>query len=208
MSLEIAIKTNPGDYIKGPFQANVSDAKAIQTKTGKTMFKAKLTDGQHTAYATSFSQTFEHFDGKRVEFSGMGLKRGDDYNGTAQVSIGDKSKWKAVGASNAPDAAPHTQHTPEPSNPVKTQGNPVSEASGLSGNELAASFAALSLAALKAYKDAGMPGISEQAALRAPEWAALWWFGQRSVKTEGEPPSPRKKTGSERTYEEEEAIPF
>jgi hypothetical protein len=39
-----------------------------------------------------------------------------------------------------------------------------------------------------------MPGICEQAALRAPEWAALWWFGQRSVKTEAEA--------------EEEKIPF
>jgi hypothetical protein len=181
MSLEIAVKTEPGAYIKGPFQANVSDAKSIQTKTGKTMFKAKLTDGQHTASATSFSQTFEHFDGKRVEFSGMGLKRGDDYNGTAQVSIGDKAKWKAVGGQ---DAATPAQTAPDPSNALKTQGNPVSEPAGLSGNELAASFAALSLATLKAYKDAGMPGICEQAALRAPEWAALWWFGQRSVKTE------------------------
>ena len=194
MSLEIAIKTEPGAYIKGPFQANVSDAKSIQTKTGKTMFKAKLTDGQHTASATSFSQTFEHFDGKRVEFSGMGLKRGDDYNGTAQVGIGDKAKWKAVGGQDAKGQDAPTQTTPEPSNGLKTQGNPVSEPSGLSGNELAASFAALSLATLKAYKDAGMPGICEQAALRAPEWAALWWFGQRSVKTEAEA--------------EEEKIPF
>jgi hypothetical protein len=183
MSLEIAIKTEPGAYIKGPFQANVSDAKSIQTKTGKTMFKAKLTDGQHTASATSFSQTFEHFDGKRVEFSGMGLKRGDDYNGTAQVSIGDKAKWKAVGGQ---DAATYTASIPEGPISIKGQALTISEPSGLSGNELAASFAALSLATLKAYKDAGMPGICEQAALRAPEWAALWWFGQRSVKTEAE----------------------
>jgi hypothetical protein len=149
------------------------------------MFKARLTDGQHTASATSFSQTFEHFDGKRVEFSGMGLKRGDDYNGTAQVGIGDKAKWKAVGGQNAPVTVPTDGYDAAvPSNAVKTHANPASEASGLSGNELAASFAALSLATLKAYKDAGMPGICEQAALRAPEWAALWWFGQRSVKTE------------------------
>lgn len=187
MSLQIAIQTQPGSYIKGPFQATVTNAKSIPTKTGKTMFKARLTDGQHVADAVSFSQTFEHFDGKRVEWSGMGLKRGDDYNGTAQISIGDKAKWKAVGSTSAA-SAPSTSNTQaaESGRPGTEEGPayPPSGNVGLTGNELAELFAQLSLATLKAYKEAGMPGISEQAALRAPEWAALWWFGQRSVKTE------------------------
>jgi len=124
MSLTNLLAVQPGEFVK-EIEANVSDAKAIQSKAGKTFFKAKLTDGQNVAYATSFSQTFEHVNGCRVKFSGMGIKRSDDYNGTAQVSFGDKSKWATMGGI-APAA---TSVSPEAQTPVKSQGKATSGAS-------------------------------------------------------------------------------
>lgn len=110
MSLQNAINTPAGEYLK-EFEATISNAKSQPTKSGKTFWKAVATDGQFKANLTCFSQTFEHFDGKRVKFSGMGIKRGDDYNGTAQISIGDKTKWTAVGDGAAGQTPPNT---PEP----------------------------------------------------------------------------------------------
>lgn len=65
------LSVNPGEYVKGTVVANVERAKAITTKTGKTIFKATLRDGANTVEATSFTKTFEHVDGKRAEFSGQ-----------------------------------------------------------------------------------------------------------------------------------------
>ncbi len=124
MSLQNAINTPAGEYLK-EFEATITNAKSQAAKTGKTFWKAVAIDGQFKANLTCFSQTFEHFDGKRVKFSGMGIKRGDDYNGTAQISIGDKTKWTAVGEGSAPapqaGAAPDTAPQPRqaPSNAVR-----------------------------------------------------------------------------------------
>ena len=121
------LSVNPGEYVKGAVVADVSNAKAIQTKSGKTIFKATLRDGQNVLDATSFSKTFEHVDGKRVQFSGPGIKRGDDYNGKANVIIGDKVVFKAVG-----ESAP-TQPTPEPEEPRKSEAKPVPAPSRVEG---------------------------------------------------------------------------
>lgn len=107
MSITNLLAVQPGEYVK-EIEATVSDAKALVTKSNKTFFKALLTDGQHKAYATSFGQTFEHVNGKRVKFSGMSIKRGDDFNNTPQVTIGDKAKWIVAGEGAAqPQQAVH-----------------------------------------------------------------------------------------------------
>ena len=85
-------------YIEGGFTATVSRPAARQTKAGKTFFKATLSDGGLEVDATSFSQTFDHWDGKRVTFYGQGIKRGADYNGKAQVTLGDRVKVTVDGA--------------------------------------------------------------------------------------------------------------
>lgn len=99
-------------YIEGGFTATVSRPAARQTKAGKTFFKATLSDGGLEVDATSFSQTFEHWDGKRVTFYGQGIKRGADYNGKAQVTLGDRVKVTVDGAPAAP--APSLQAAPAP----------------------------------------------------------------------------------------------
>jgi len=121
------LAVNPGEYVKGAVVADVSNAKAIQTKSGKTIFKATLRDGQNVLDATSFSKTFEHVDGKRVQFSGPGIKRGDDYNGKANVIIGDKVVFKAVG-----EPTP-SQPAPEPEEPRKTDSRPTPAPSRIEG---------------------------------------------------------------------------
>lgn len=110
-SLKEAIQTPVGEYISGGFQAVVVNHKTLTTKTGKTFYKAKLSEGDLTVDASSFSTDFAPHVGKLVKWVGMGLKRGDDYNGVAQVSIGDKARW--IPAGDAPTVAPVHQEAPQ-----------------------------------------------------------------------------------------------
>ena len=106
-SLAEAANTAPGAFISGGFQANVQNAKARQSKAGKNFWTCTLTEGGLEVSATSFSKDLTSLDGHLVKFTGMGLKRGDDYNGKAQISLGDKAIISPVGASqpSAPSEA-------------------------------------------------------------------------------------------------------
>jgi hypothetical protein len=121
------LSVQPGEYVKGAVIADVSNAKAIQTKTGKTIFKATLRDGQQLVEATSFSKTFEHIDGKRVQFSGPGIRRGDDYNGKVGVTFGEKVVFKAV------EGATPTETAPEATKPRKIDSMPTPTPSRVEG---------------------------------------------------------------------------
>lgn len=96
-TLQDLVNTQPGSYFSGSFQAAVSECKSINTKTGKTFFKATLTEGGVEASAMSFTRDLSPLQGKLVKFGGMGIKRGDDFGGKAQVSLGDKSIISPVG---------------------------------------------------------------------------------------------------------------
>ena len=96
-TLQDVVNTAAGSFFSGSFQANVSNCKAVNTKTGKTFYKATLTEGGVEASATSFSRDLSPLDGKLVKFGGMGIKRGDDFQGKAQISLGDKSIISPVG---------------------------------------------------------------------------------------------------------------
>jgi hypothetical protein len=97
-SLQEAANTAPGSFISGGFQANVQNAKARQSKAGKSFWTCTLTEGSLEVSATSFSKDLTSLDGHLVKFTGMGLKRGDDYNGKALISLGDKAIISPVGA--------------------------------------------------------------------------------------------------------------
>lgn len=102
MSLENAINTPPGEYIRGGFAATIQMPQTRVSKDGgKPFYVAKLADGAFRADVVSWAKDFAPFNGQRVHFSGMGLKRGDDYNGTAKITIGDKAIWKSLGAGDA-----------------------------------------------------------------------------------------------------------
>lgn len=119
--------TTPGEYVRGPITATVESAYPKTTNAGKTIFKAILRDGQLVAEATSFSRTFEHVVGKRVQFSGMSLRRGNDYGGKMGLVVGDKATFKAIGD------APPTQTTPVAEEPRKSEGKAVSGPSKVEG---------------------------------------------------------------------------
>jgi len=121
------LSVQPGEYIKGGVTADVVNAKAITTKSGKTIFKATLRDGQHTVEATSFGKTFEHINGRRATFSGPGMKRGDDYNGKACVVFGDKVVFKAV------EGDIPTEIAPEATKPRKIDSMPTPVPSRVEG---------------------------------------------------------------------------
>jgi hypothetical protein len=118
------LAAQPGEYIKGAIVANVSGAKALTSKSGKTFFKATLSEGGVTVDVTSFSKTFEHVNGQRVQFSGQGIKRGDDYRGGIQLTFGDKVVFKPV------SEATTTQPAPVAEEPRKTQGTASNGPSG------------------------------------------------------------------------------
>lgn len=111
-TLQELANTAPGTFFSGSFQANVSGCKAVSTKTGKTFYKATLSGDGVEVSATSFSRDLAPLDGKLVKFGGMGIKRGDDYQGKPQVSLGDKSIISPVG--EATQSAPATTPNPTP----------------------------------------------------------------------------------------------
>lgn len=113
-TLQDVVNTAAGSFFSGSFQANVSNCKAISTKTGKTFYKATLTEGGVEASATSFSRDLSPLDGKLVKFGGMGIKRGDDYQGKAQISLGDKSIISPVGEATQSAPVPSVVGIPTP----------------------------------------------------------------------------------------------
>jgi hypothetical protein len=105
-TLKDVIDAPPDSYIEGGFEATVTQPSFTNTKAGKTMFKCVLVDGALRAHASAFKQTFEHWEGKRVRFSGKGIKRRPDYSGTAQIGIGDQTIAAVVGgAASVPSPA-------------------------------------------------------------------------------------------------------
>ena len=113
-TLQDVVNTAAGSFFSGSFQANVSGCKAISTKTGKTFYKCTLTEGGVEASATSFSRDLSPLDGKLVKFGGMGIKRGDDYQGKPQVSLGDKSIISPVGEATQSAPVPSVVGIPTP----------------------------------------------------------------------------------------------
>ncbi len=111
-TLQDLVNTQPGSYFSGSFQASVSECKSINTKTGKTFYKATLTEGGVEVSATSFSRDLAPFEGKVVKFTGMGIKRGDDFQGKPQVTVGDKSIISQVGVVTQWAAPVPTQPAP------------------------------------------------------------------------------------------------
>ena len=111
-TLQELANTAPGNFFSGSFQANVSGCKAVSTKTGKTFYKATLSGDGVEVSATSFSRDLSPLDGKLVKFGGMGIKRGDDYQGKAQISLGDKSIISPVGEATQSAPVPSVVGTP------------------------------------------------------------------------------------------------
>jgi hypothetical protein len=103
-SLQEVANTAPGSYVSGGFQAVVSKVKERTAKaTGKKFYSCSITEGNLTIAALC-DRDVTALDGKLVKFMGMGIKRGNDYNGVAQVNIGDKATILPVG--DAAIAAP------------------------------------------------------------------------------------------------------
>lgn len=125
-TLQDVNNTAPGTFFSGTFLANVSNCKQISTKTGKTFYKCTLTEGSDEASATSFSRDLSPLEGKLVKFGGMGIKRGDDFGGKSQVSLGDKSIISPVGEA--------TQVAPNPTPPSVTgMPTPYTQSSRIEG---------------------------------------------------------------------------
>ena len=128
-TLQDVNNTAPGTFFSGTFLANVSNCKQISTKTGKTFYKCTLSEGGVEASATSFSRDLSPLEGKLVKFGGMGIKRGDDFGGKSQVSLGDKSIISPVGEALPPNPSPTL--SPNPS--VTGMPTPYTQSSRIEG---------------------------------------------------------------------------
>jgi hypothetical protein len=94
--------TQPGAYAQGPFQGTISKTQARQSKAGKAFYKAVITDGLTTIDVTSFSRDLSQFEGQLVTINGMGIKRGEDFRGMAQISLSDKTTVTSCGVGSVP----------------------------------------------------------------------------------------------------------
>ena len=94
--------TQPGAYAQGPFQGTISKTQARQSKAGKAFHKAVITDGITTIDVTSFSRDLNPFEGQLVTINGMGIKRGEDFRGMAQISLSDKTTITSSGVGSIP----------------------------------------------------------------------------------------------------------
>jgi hypothetical protein len=112
-SLQEVANTAPGSYVSGGFQAVVSKVKERTAKaSGKKFYSCSITEGNLTITALC-DRDVTALEGKLVKFMGMGIKRGNDYNGVAQVNIGDKTTILAVEGGVIPVASipqPLAQH--------------------------------------------------------------------------------------------------
>lgn len=130
-SLQEVANTAPGSYVSGGFQAVVSKVKERTAKaTGKKFYSCSITEGNLTIAALC-DRDVTALEGKLVKFMGMGIKRGNDYNGVAQVNIGDKATILPVG--DAAIAATSLYVSPQPAQYVNspTEAAPVSRIEGV-----------------------------------------------------------------------------
>jgi hypothetical protein len=96
-SLQEVANTAPGSYVSGGFQAVVSKVKQRTAKaSGKIFYACSITEGNLTIAALC-DRDVTALEGKLVKFMGSGIKRGNDYNGVAQVNIYDKATIVPVG---------------------------------------------------------------------------------------------------------------
>jgi hypothetical protein len=112
-NLQEVANAAPGSYISGGFQAVVSKVKQRTAKaSGKIFYACSITEGNLTIAALC-DRDVTALEGKLVKFMGSGIKRGNDYNGVAQVNIGDKTTILAVEGGAIPVASipqPLAQH--------------------------------------------------------------------------------------------------
>lgn len=97
--------TQPGQFISGKFSGTMTKTATRQSKAGKAFYKAIISDGIVQIDVTSFSADLGQFEGQLVTMGGMGVKRGEDYKGIAQISLGDKAVISSQGASLANPAS-------------------------------------------------------------------------------------------------------
>ncbi len=97
--------TQPGQYVSGKFSGTMSKTSERQAKTGKSFYKAIITDGIVNIDVTSFSTDLRQFEGQLVMIGGMGIKRGEDYKGTPQISIGEKTIITSQGGASIANPA-------------------------------------------------------------------------------------------------------
>ena len=175
MSIDTIINTDPGNYINDSFTGTVKFAKQRDGKFGPYETAVIVVDGTDVS-AMSDALILVPNDNKTVSFSGKGIKRKDDYNGKPQISLG-----KSVIVTTEDAVNSHSESVQAYATPVKQ--THTATGTSLNGAELAKAWAELASATREAFNAAGMPEIADNAALRAPEWGSLWWFGQRNVET-------------------------
>lgn len=99
MSLQNAINTPIGEYIRGGFSATIQMPQTrIPKNGGKPFYVAKAADGAFRADLKSWDRDFASFNNQRIHFSGKGIKRADDYKTTAGISIGKETDCENLGA--------------------------------------------------------------------------------------------------------------
>ena len=111
MSLQNAINTPIGEYIRGGFSATIQMPQTrIPKNGGKPFYVAKVADGAFRADVKSWDRDFAPFNNQRIHFSGKGIKRADDYKTTPGISINKETACESLGAGDEAAEA-HSEQT-------------------------------------------------------------------------------------------------
>ena len=111
MSLQNAINTPIGEYIRGGFSATIQMPQTrIPKNGGKPFYVAKVADGAFRADVKSWDRDFAPFNNQRIHFSGKGIKRADDYKTTPGISINKETDCENLGDGDAADES-HSEAT-------------------------------------------------------------------------------------------------
>lgn len=114
-TLQDVANTQPGAFVSGPFQGTMSKTAARTSGSGKSYYKGTLTDGLTTIDCTSFGRNLTQLEGQLITVTGNSIKRGEDYRGMAQITIGDKAVIISNGAGSAMAQSIPLAHTGHPS---------------------------------------------------------------------------------------------
>lgn len=202
MSLQHAITAAPKEFINEPLTGTIKFTREVKGSTG-SFFTCLIEDGADKLNLSSNADLFSAWNNQRVTISingsgkGFSMQRKPDYNDKPQASIGINASVDK--AANVEPAASNPRNSVTPSS-----------SSALNTKELAKAWADMSKEVYDAFSGNFGSEVAELAALKAPEWAALHWFGEKQVPVAGadeEIPEPEKPAVDPEAPSDDEA-PF
>ena len=115
MSVKSIYSHSEGDWINDEIMFFCSDLKEKKWPSGGRFWECVMTDTQDLkvkAKLTSNTPMHGNYEGSVVILKGAGIKRRSDFNGTAQVQVGQTGEFERLGSTVGVQAAEQRQSVP------------------------------------------------------------------------------------------------